>query len=39
MDKVREKMADLEKKRFSETLNVLKFAGDSITSTQLMGLP
>ena len=32
-------MADLEKKRFAETLNVLKFAGDSITSTQLMGLP
>ena len=36
---MKERLADLDKKRFTETLNVFKFIGDSITSTQLMGVP
>ena len=32
-------MAELNKKRFAETLLLIKFSGDSITSSQLMGLP
>ena len=33
VEKIREKLGELEKKRFAETLLVIKFLGDSITST------
>ena len=38
-ESIQQRLSEISKKRFMETLNLFKALGDSITSTQGMGLP